>query len=512
MDERNGLLETLFGQMPMGIVVLDRDLVVQRYNKTWQQIVSRYGPSPAEEDLVGQALFDLLPGSEKVLKPRLKKAFSGQSVRDEMLHLRIGGVDGYWDFALHPQKQDGRIGQILLVVVDMTEGIEAKQHTERRIADRTRKLSALYEVMEVASEPLDLETMLNRILERMLAAVRSQAGAIYLLDERSNSLELIAHQGLTSELAKLVATTPADSGLPGAVVHHGSPIVVPDMRSDPRTRETMRQARWQAYAGLPMRAGGRLLGVLSVFRASDRPFGVEDVALLDSVADQIGAAVENSRLRQKAEQLAVAEERARLARELHDAVTQSLYSMSLLATAGLRLLEPEANPELKDSPELLAETLTELQDTSQRALKEMRLLLYRLRPLALQGNNLIGAVRQRLDAVERRAGIDSQLIVEDFGPLPPPAEEAFYAIAQEALNNALRHSKATAVVVGLSRQSDDMVLAVTDNGRGFRTEALGDHGGMGLATMQERVGRLGGTLSIRSSPGKGTTIEARIPM
>jgi signal transduction histidine kinase len=232
----------------------------------------------------------------------------------------------------------------------------------------------------------------------------------------------------------------------------------------------------------------------------------EDIELLDSAADQIAVAIESHRLRQKAEQLAVMEERNRLARDLHDSVSQALYSMSLLAAAGRRLSRSG------DNEAVLEETLQELGMTAQQALKEMRLLLYRLRPLALQFDSLAETLQHRLDAVEKRAGITTQLIVSnEMPPLLPVIEEAVYYIAQEALNNALKHASATAVIVQLTQEADDFIqLVVTDNGRGFDLAAALEQGGMGLINMRQRAQDQGGTLAVHSRPNQGTTITARV--
>lgn len=185
-----------------------------------------------------------------------------------------------------------------------------------------------------------------------------------------------------------------------------------------------------------MRAKGRVVGVFSVLGESGRQFRPDEVTLLASIADQVGVAVENARLYQQAEQLAVMEERERLAHDLHNSVTQSLYSLTLLAEASRRLIRTK---EL----DLAGDYITRLGETAQDALKEMRLLVYKLRPPALEKEGLVGAIQQRLGAVERRAGVKAQLIASDPITLSAPLEEGLYRIAQEALNNALKHAKAS---------------------------------------------------------------------
>ena len=256
----------------------------------------------------------------------------------------------------------------------------------------------------------------------------------------------------------------------------------------------------RTFAGVPMRAGGRALGVLSVLREMEQPeFSEEEIALLASIADRVGGLVESARLRQLAEQAAVMDERRRLARDLHDSVTQSLYSVTLLAETGRRSARAGDLEEVVDY-------LGRLGRVAQQALKEMRLLIYELRPLALERDGLAGAVQQRLDAVEGRAGMETRLLVEKDGQLAAPVEEALYRIAVEALNNTLKHAEARLVEVRICVGDDHAELEVVDDGCGFDPQMVGDTGGMGLVTMRERAERVGGTLTILSAPGEGTRV------
>ena len=501
--EFSSLLETFFEDTPLGIAVFDRSLALERFNPACVGFVEQYTSHTAADVVTGVHLFELLPGARSALAPRMDRVLAGESVHEEMLPLRNGSIDSYWDIMLLPVVEETRVATVIMVIKDVTERVQAYQRLERRIADRMRKLTALYDVMQVGAEPLDPQMMLARSLERVLAAVRATVGMIHLLDDSGEKLQLATEQGLTGEILAQMQVMPADSGLAGQVVQRKYSVVVADVKMDPHAPPAVRQANLQAYAGVTIRAKGRILGVLSVFRDSKRPFLEEDVSLLDSVADQIGVAVENNRLRRQAEQLAVVEERARLARDLHDSVTQALYSITLFAAAGRRLVQ-------SGQRQALDEMLAELSAAAQQALKEMRLLLYRLRPSALQQGSLAGALRQRLDAVEKRAGIDFRLIVEHFSELPAAAEEAFYYIAQEALNNSLKHAAATTVIVRLYHSDEGcVILEVADDGRGFDLAATRSDG-MGLLTMHERAEKLGGKLSVESAPGSGTTVKASL--
>lgn len=199
---------------------------------------------------------------------------------------------------------------------------------------------------------------------------------------------------------------------------------------------------------------------------------------------------------------AIMEERERLAQELHDSVTQSLYSLTLFTEWGRGLLET-------GEIESACERMARIGEISQQALKEMRLLLYELRPSALEQDGLVGALKGRLSAVEQRVGVTTCLQAETVVNLPASLEECLYRIAQEALNNALKHAEATDVTVKLETSDKAVWLTVTDNGKGFEPHTVNNNGGMGLNSMRTRVKRLGGTVEIISAKDKGTTIKVQ---
>jgi len=200
---------------------------------------------------------------------------------------------------------------------------------------------------------------------------------------------------------------------------------------------------------------------------------------------------------------AVTEERRRLARELHDSVTQSLYSLSLFAETACQHMK---NKEY----ESLNECLPEIKNIAQASLKEMRHFLYCLRPSVLEEEGLVNALQHRLDAVEQRSGIKGRLIVINKGELTPLQEDCLFGMAQEALNNSLKHAGASEVKIILSIEQDWIEMKVSDNGIGFEPEGELKNSGIGLTSIKERAEKLGGTLDIESSPGNGTKILVRI--
>ncbi len=209
-------------------------------------------------------------------------------------------------------------------------------------------------------------------------------------------------------------------------------------------------------------------------------------------------------LSQKVEEAAVAAERNRLARDLHDSVTQSLYSLTLLTEASLRLLE---EGEVAESREYQVRT----GEIAQQSLQEMRLLVFELRPPELDKIGLVGALEHRLESVERRAGVQAWLIADRDLRLDPLVEQQLYLFVKEALNNALKHAGLYTITVWLGIEGGSLWLEIRDTGRGFDTGKVID-GGLGLVSMRERAKQLGGQLEVNSSPGEGTCVRLSCPL
>ena len=255
--------------------------------------------------------------------------------------------------------------------------------------------------------------------------------------------------------------------------------------------------------GIPLQTQSGVIGVLNVESDQLNAFDESDLAVLQSLARQAAVAIENARLYRQAQQLAVLEERNRLARDLHDSVTQALYAVSLYSEAAIRLLS-------SGESDLVADHLHELRDMAQGALREMRLLIFELRPPILEQDGLVPALEARLEAVEGRAGLKAQFQAEGDGRLPSQIEEGLYGIAREALNNILKHAQASTITVSLRYDQPTVVLEIRDDGIGFDPDEVQDLGGMGLRGMQERAEQLGGRFLLKSSPESGTLIRVEV--
>jgi signal transduction histidine kinase len=292
-------------------------------------------------------------------------------------------------------------------------------------------------------------------------------------------------------------------GVNGRVLQTGQPVAVEDYESWEGRIPGFEPGVVRSVVGVPIQIGGQVFGVFGVNYSRPRRFSDDEIRLFQALAQRAALAIENARLYEQAQQAAAMEERQRLARDLHDSVTQSLYSLTLLAEAGRRQAGMGDLGRTQRHLERLGET-------AQQALREMRLLVYELRPLELEAAGLASALQQRLESVERRSGVEVRLLVEGEVNLPAAVEEGLYRVAQEALNNALKHARATSVTVTVHTAGERAELTVADDGRGFDPEAVHDRGGLGLVGIRERAQRLGGALTIESAPDRGTRVSLRL--
>lgn len=401
---------------------------------------------------------------------------------------------------------------------------DSNRGLEQLIAERTYEIEQRRQVAESLRDMvmiLNSERPLDEILDYIIAVATrllgTDSGAFFMLQADKKTLCAQTTRGLPIGYTNNL-TLPLNRSFIGQALVKNKPLVVANLAAaliehnipiDARMQALM-AAHYQSLLAIPLlrqNLNGQLedvYGGIALYFQGERTFSDEEIELVVAFGAQAALAIENARLRQQAAMGAIMEERARLARELHDSVTQSLYSLTLLAEGWRRMAHAGRLEQVEDA-------LQELGELGQQALKEMRLLIYELHPPALEQEGLLGALHQRLAAVEKRAGVDARLIAEDTHDLPAQVEAGLYRITQEALNNMLKHAAATAVTISLRTGDDQITLEISDNGRGFDPTQLHDSGGLGLVSMRERVAHMGGVLTLRSAPGQGTAIQIAIP-
>ncbi len=344
------------------------------------------------------------------------------------------------------------------------------------------------------------------VLEQVLDIVCTEAQG--LIGATGSAVLLLTDQAwleVKHRLGKPLAAAgpvPVDGSLAGRVMRQGEPVVL----NDPAHLERAQVYQWpsglSALLAVPLHVNGGVIGVLDVVNKAGG-FTAEDVSVMSIFATQAAMAIEHARLQQQAEQLAVLAERQRLARELHDSVTQSLYSVTLYANAAVLALAAGKH-------EVTAGYLLELQETAQEGMRDMRLLIFQLHPPVLETEGLVAALQARLAAVEGRAGLQPEFRVEGERRLPIAIEGELYWIAQEALNNVRKHAAAQHVTVQLRFAAATVALEVRDDGHGFDPEAVPAEARGGMRTIAERSARIGARLTYASMPGQGTLVKVEV--
>jgi len=487
--------------------------------------------NPAFESITGYSRSEVIGKTPRVLKSGVhdeafyrqlwKTVGDGQVFRSVFTNRRKNGELYYEEKTITPiHNEQGQITSYVATGKDISERVAAYQTLERRVEERTREvnqlyaqadqrsreLAALYSADEQLHQHLRLEQVLQAFLNVTIDLLHADKTSVQLWDENQNRLVVKAWRGLLPESIELLASCRTGEGIAGKVFETGEPVALEHVSDAPPPMDHIaKREDIHSILSIPINISDRTVGVFMLYYCQPRTFYDNDKRFFQAFAQRAGLAIANARLYEQAEQTAILTERQRMARELHDSVTQSLYSLTLIAEAGRRMATAG---DLTQT----AHYLGRLGETARQALKEMRLMVYEMRPLELQHTGLVKALQQRLDAVEKRSGTETQLEMEGAIHLPIPLEEDLYRIAQEALNNAIKHSAATKITVRLHAENETLELEVEDNGTGLNIETVSNQGGMGLENMRERAHHLGGKLTLISKPGVGTNVKVIIPI
>jgi signal transduction histidine kinase len=410
------------------------------------------------------------------------------------------------------------------MIPDETHGQAQEREYRREVAEGLRGILAVLN----SDRPLD--AILDYITLYAGRLLKADAVAIYRLQPDTNLLSIQSSHGLSKEyLAN--STISLGQGVTGQAALQGTPVVINDVANtmdvlprplSPKTLKLLKimSKYFRSELSVPLINKQEVVGALNLYYARPRVFEQEEIDLAVSFCDQTALAIENARLREQAQEDAVAAERNRIARELHDSVTQTIFSASLIA---------EVLPTIwMRDPEEAQHGLDDLRKLARGALAEMRTLLLELRPVGLGEVRLEDLLKQLAEGVSGRIRAQVNVHIEGAAMLPTDVKLAFYRIAQEALNNTAKHSGADKVDIEIKsvsalparrRKKADSVqqvyrqlvsLSIRDNGRGFDPKSiLGEH--LGLGIMEERASSIQAALSIRSKPGAGTEISIHWP-
>jgi signal transduction histidine kinase len=371
---------------------------------------------------------------------------------------------------------------------------------EQKVAERTRELAAFYDMAMLSSTAQPLEEVLRPMLSRIMELATCEAVCIHLADHQAGRLSLLVQRGFSQAEQEQLARIPMDEAMQNWLQQPERSGQAAGSKQNLSLPEAFCLKGYRQMLTLKMHIQDKSRGMLTCYRSVDLPFMSHQHSLLQAISEQVSVIIENHRLRQQAEDLAALHERQRVARELHDSVSQSLYSLTLFARSAQDALEEENFKKLQQS-------LTEVEENSLLAQREMRLLLYQLRA-EIVDQGLLHALEARLQQVEQRLGIRASVQLEATLRLTRAVEQELFLLISEALNNSLRYAHANEVRVILRRENQQLYLSVEDDGVGFSPEAV--QAGIGMNSMRERAEILAGELEVFSQPGAGTQIHLTI--
>lgn len=405
------------------------------------------------------------------------------------------------------------------------DGLQTQKPEDER-ERRYHELLALSRVSAALSGLWDLDAILNVALDNVLNIMNGNIGGILLVDEQTQTLSYRVHRGLSTRYVEGVHLSLGE-GIVGKVAQSGKSVLLEDISADPRVAypDLVTTEGLKAYISVPLRAKDKVLGVINVASHTPRRFTKNDMHLLHSIGDQLGVAIEQARLyerlrkaleryRQLARQTLVAQEneRKRIARELHDETSQALSGLTLQLQALVDLAEMSGSQDAG-----FITRLKKVQSLAVQVHSEISRLIADLHPALLDTLGLVPAIRQYAETSLRPLSINVSVEVRGADRrLPPEVESGLFRWVQGAIGNIAQHSRAKNAAILLEYRDDELLLRISDDGQGFdvsKITAIEESGrGRGVFSMKERVGLLGGICWIESKPGKGTTVQAKVPI
>ena len=502
------LIQNTFGYYHVGIGLIEGDDVVYRVGagRLWDRADFRFKPSRLKVGSEGITGWVAKTGQPALVRDVTSDAryvwMQGSLTRSELIVpiTAKGTTIGVLD--VQSEQLDAFDHADLEFMQSLANQAGVAIENARLFSSLARRTEQFRVLTEVSQHIISL-TSLDELLGNIARTVKEAFGYLHVgIGLVEGSVVVSKAESGTFEAAYRSARIPLGQEVWGWVAQHGQPLLSGHVSGDVRHAH-LQDTGIQSHICVPLKVNEQIIGVMSA--ASDRAeaFDQSDEIILQTLANQTSVAIENVRLQEQEKRIAIVEERQRLGRELHDSVTQSLYGITLYSQAAVGHLA-------KENYEQVDKYLDEINETSQEALAEMRLLIYQLRPPVLEKEGLLIALQARLTAVEGRAGLKTDLKTDLTTRLPFAVEEKLYHIAQEALNNALKHSHAKSVNISLFQNGPVISLEIVDNGIGFEVANAYQEGKMGLPDMEDLASELGGRLIVASEPGKGTRIRVEV--
>jgi PAS domain S-box-containing protein len=508
-----GFVYGLLSHEWMESVPLSRGLVVEKMNEGWMvlddhQVIVDVNPTAERmvgmprEKIVGQPISSILGDFSSlgtrydgVQELEMKRSYKTQEGGWRYLSIRISAV---------LDEKNAPLGH-LVTWQDITDRRMAEDARQRA---RDEMFVLLNAISSEARESTSLEEFLTGSIYQIISAFRSQMVTFFLTDDKNEGLAnknflLHSHFGLPPESLESMPSLSMESPLFGPALKERQALVVNNPAEEQQLPSALRSTGSSCLLAVPLatKAGdeAKVIGCMIVGRKEKIAYTPDEVVRMTTIGDHVANLIDNDR-RQK---LAIAlSERQKMIRDLHDSVTQKLYGLVYTTEAALAGIEAGN----KFEPNTV---LSKIADNARQALKEMRLFLYQMNPVDLEDEGFIAKLHHRLGAVEGRADTKARFLADENITLSPDKEIALYYIAQEALNNTLKHARAKNVSVTLKQGRKNVILKIEDDGCGFDPRHV-DRAGLGLANMNERVSNMNGKIKITSKPGAGTQIAVTV--
>jgi len=506
-----GLAQGLYSIRSVEATPVTREVVVEGMNDGWMVVDSK------------DKIIDLNPAIEKITKLSREQLY-GKPISDilsEWSNL-IGPSEGIREYEIRKsfRRNDNwsylniRISQLkdqnqlfigyLIIWQDITN---KKMSMLARQKAREEMFVLLNGISSAASNTVSLNDFLAESIRQIVFAFQCQAIGIFLSDQNNKKdedrVQLIAHYGLSDHAAAKMRNLPK-SLMFSWVSETKQPLIIDNMDNNPQLPEQMWGMDYSHLILLPLiihtEPVSKILGYLTLAKNDHRNFTPDEIIRISIISEHIATLIESNQRRQSTIAFT---ERQRLFRDLHDSVSQKLYGLVTMTEAAQAAIEAGSKVSIQ-------QVLVRMGDNARQAVKEMRLFLYEMQPVDLEEDGLVSVLHHRLAAVEGRADIKARLVADDDLSLPKEKEVALYFIAQEALNNILRHAHAKSVSIILKKKRKNFMLEILDDGIGFIPEQIAP-GGMGLKNMKERVSLIDGKIKIVSNPGDGTKITVTVP-
>jgi PAS domain S-box-containing protein len=511
-------VRALFDHSPFAIQIFAPNGQTRHVNRAYTEL---WGLSLAQ-----LADFNVLDDSRLTaagLAPLIRRGFTGEAIAIPPMRYTpqatptIQGGHAHWlrAFIYPVTDQRGNVCEVMILFEDVTTQEESYQLLEQRVAERTRELSSLLEISRNVTATLDLQLLFSLILDQIKTLIDYSGATIFSIQGRE--FQILDSRGPLPREQVAQLRFPIEAALANQeVVRTRAPLIIDDVRADtPLARAFQDLADGQitttfgyirSWLGVPLLVQDHVIGMLTLDHDQPGHYTPHHADLALTIANQAAIAIENARLFEQAQSLAVMVERQRMARELHDSVAQALYGIALGARTARALIDRD--------PAAAIEPIEYVASLANAGMAEMRALIFELRPDSLKEEGLVVALTKHAESLRARHQLDVQVDLCAEPDLPLETKEALYRIAQESLHNIVKHARAHTVALRLrapTPRASELALDVRDDGVGFDPDGAFP-GHLGLRSMRERVARLGGTLLIDSAPGHGTHIQVRVPM